>query len=169
MNTENKNINKDIEIRGFCDYMNLQEDSYLALNLKMDSAGKEEIEVIVYTPSQAQEDEEMENVDFEIFAELLMEDVFPYSKSRNGAEITKKEDYISASISKIKDYNDLYIDIQIVEVFKSSKGLTLEKMISNIKKEGGSLISETEESYKEGLEYNKDPYAYYGVNRKDFF
>ncbi len=117
---------------------------------------------------------------FEEFCEYIQEDRFPFSYG-DKAEKTEKPNFFSlvtSSAEEADDYDEesgkswkvLVGKAAVLDVYKG--GLTKETLTEKIKLAESSVNdAESNAQYElnDSIEYNRDPYKYYGVSRADFF
>jgi hypothetical protein len=172
MNSKNKIkteplfASEEQKAKGFC------EESWFFISASSD----DETKVYYFNPSIDKE----EYQDFKEFVESNMED-FCCPGDTDKPNKTIKDNY--ATISNYsgtmeEDFNEdsrktFKVAVGKAAIMEFHKGGVseekLDEIVKNIHKDLGNLESEGAHVAAESHEYHKDPYAYYGVSKKDFF
>lgn len=67
-----------------------------------------------------------------------------------------------------KTWQNLVVKAQVIDGFNSMKGHTLDNLIKQANLSLKSIEDDTRYNQEDNQSYRKDPYAYYGVSKKDF-
>lgn len=155
--------------------MTLDKDCWVAIIMSNDG-GLDKVDVKFYNPKLQVDDD----LDFRGFAEIFMdenfidapdsivkyqdEEVYAFGgRASNGQDVDEDNRRV---------INTIEVDCQFITIYKN-KDITNEEKLKSIlvklEKDFELFRSDLIESFKDGEEYRKDPYAYYGVSRKDFF
>lgn len=107
-----------------------------------------------------------DNLEFTEDKELKIEDFFSYYKAG------KAEEFDEFDEDSRKSYKEISVKAQIINVYKK-EDLSNPDLVKYLVEETEKELLDYENNLKEGfadnLGYKKDPYAYYGVSRSDFF
>lgn len=162
---------ENLTINALVEGMVYDASSWLAINVK----SHEKAEVTFYTASQ-DEEETFEN--FQEFSNFIFDENFGISKNDtevikdindkkstiSGCVVKEEEDYEGSKVFKI-----LVSDGQIIDIYQNIAFENIKDLVKESKKALNLLEESEKELFSESKEYRKDPYAYYGVSRSDFF
>ena len=142
------------------------------------SSEEKTTQVVYFNPSA--DPNEFES--FSDFVEANLDDFYCKGMSTSEAEVNK---YLKADIPLITASfaeEDEDFDEDSGRTWKITNGYAslmkffdggldakdLPKIVSELEKENNDLISDACDSFNDNQSYQKDPYAYYGVSRRDF-
>lgn len=163
--------NKDIEVKPIYEGQQLDENCWFVFEVKTD----EKPVVLFVNPNQTPQ----EYADFDEFAQVTLDDCSGWALNDNNthAEAGKKLLFSASDAKEYDDYDEgsgrsftsVFGKAHLLEIYN---GFDLNKLQSTVK-EMEKCLSNMEESAAEnlsdGISYSKDPYAYNGVRRKDFY
>jgi hypothetical protein len=165
---------KEITPKPIMEGMTYDDNCWVAIN----TSSENETEVIFYNPSQVKDiDDGFDKL--ESFAEIVFEDHFsisgdndtetdlkPAKCTKSGCATEEVEDYDEESGRCWKEWA---ANGQIIDVYKNIPLDKLPELIEAAKKDLKTMEEGAIENAADTKLYNKDPYAYHGVSRSDFF
>lgn len=152
--------------------MNLEKGVWFAV---IAQSGKP-TEIVYYNEADGKEEYDF---DFKAFAECVIDDnlvltdnkeskidsIFSYYQAGKAEEVEE----IDEEARKV--YKDISVDAQIINVYEKedlSNPDLVKYLVEKVEKELVDFEDNLRDSFADGLSYQKDPYAYYGVSRSDF-
>ena len=168
-------MKKEMTYEPFIERMTLEEGSWILI----DAQSTEETKVVFFNPKQDPEINTEDALTFKNFAEYYFDENFQHS-IRDGANMDFKENIAYAAGAKAtqdEDYDEdshrsfkIWVaDAQVINVYKDLKLENIPEMIKKTEKEVEEVEKEEIEAAQDNADFQKDPYAYYGVRRSDFF
>lgn len=169
-------------------YVDDKEQSSIGLNkdsLVAIMASSESKSTVLYLNLTEKLKEEYDISEFKHFVESFEEndlyDYFPGKSLDSQKEKVENQNYVSISVSGFKMEKDYDEDsrsswespvakVLIVDFYNGGLNKELlEEKAKELKKSVASLGNTVEESASDAQEYQKDPYKYHGVSRRDFY
>lgn len=150
--------------------MTLTENSWVVV----DCSTTEGTKVTFYTPEQ-DNNEEGPFKNLQEFADIYLED----NALLQDQQVTTTEGKISIQSSISEEAEDFDEDsgkcwkyfaptAQLIDFYQKFNMANLPSILAETEKDLENLEKEEVESAQDDASYNKDPYAYYGVSRRDF-
>lgn len=130
-----------------------------------------DIRFVFFNPKQSNELDS-----FDGFMDSVLDDVCFIKGNYQKVVLKNGIQYSNTSTSLCDDFDEdskktfksINCSVQVIRFFNSYDEKLLPEQIKSINKEVNSLESDAVMQENESISFNKDPYAYYGVSKKDF-
>lgn len=164
---------EEIELKPVVEGMTYDENCWVMINTK----SAEKCEIIFFNPHQKMDTDFEEVEKLSEFAKSMFENEFCISNdgdvqteinenkcTKSGCDVTEAEDY-----DEERSWKYLSASGQIIDIYKNKTLDELVTLVKEAQKDLDNLEVNAKENMADQQSYEKDPYAYYGVSRSDFF
>lgn len=173
MTTIKINEKEVIELKPVTEGMTYDQNCWVMINTRSSDA----CEIIFFNPSQKMDTDFEEVEKLSEFAESMFDNEFSISSdddveteinenkcTKSGCDVTEHEDYDEESCWKY-----LSASGQIIDIYKNKSLDELVELVKEAKKDLNFLEEAAKDNMADTQSFQKDPYAYYGVSRSDFY